>query len=426
MAERCCAAEVVPGRRRHTGAVKFPATLPIPKGVLTIARRLEDAGYETWCVGGAVRDNLLSYPSKDFDLATAATPDVVRQLFTRTIPIGVEHGTVAVLDRRRQPHEVTTFRRDVRTDGRHAVVEFGVSLDDDLARRDFTLNAVAYHPFTHEWRDPFGGSEDMEARIIRGVGDPHRRIKEDFLRILRALRFAARFRFSIEPATYEAAHAQIGGLRTLSAERVRDEWFRGLGTAQAVSEFVGLWDEIGARAIWLPEIPEGVKTAVGLDRLARDPVLITSYLSADPARTLERLRCSRVQIERGRRLGEYVTSRPDAADAAAVRRWLAATGPPLADDLLALDAAVGEGEALAQSVRRVRAGKPALTVGDLAIDGHVLKTLGVAEGPAIGRILATLLDEVLDDPTRNDPGRLAARVRRLLQASPGGGTDPGL
>src|SRR3982751_1818731 len=119
-----------------------------PKPVLAIATQLERAGFETWCVGGAIRDALLGHPHLDWDLATSATPAQMRELFgfKRTIPIGVEFGTVGVLDTLGRMHEVTTFRRDVRTDGRHAEVEFGVSLEDDLARRDFTINAIAYSP----------------------------------------------------------------------------------------------------------------------------------------------------------------------------------------------------------------------------------------------------------------------------------------
>ncbi|MBC7893982.1 MAG: CCA tRNA nucleotidyltransferase, partial [Cytophagaceae bacterium] len=116
------------------------------KSVLDIARRLEAAGFEAWCVGGAIRDALLGGHPLDWDLATTATPKQVTDLFgrRRTIPVGIEFGTVSVLDDAGVPHEITTFRRDVRTDGRHAEVEFGVSLDDDLARRDFTINAIAY------------------------------------------------------------------------------------------------------------------------------------------------------------------------------------------------------------------------------------------------------------------------------------------
>ena len=114
-----------------------------PAEVRLLVSTLEEAGFEAWCVGGAVRDALLGHPGLDWDLATSAAPHEVRRLFRRTVPVGIEHGTIGVLDRDGRMHEVTTFRRDVRTDGRHAVVEFGASLEEDLARRDFTINAIA-------------------------------------------------------------------------------------------------------------------------------------------------------------------------------------------------------------------------------------------------------------------------------------------
>src|SRR5438034_11084294 len=117
--------------------MRFLARLSIPDAVLKIARQLETAGYETWCVGGAVRDNLLGVENHDFDLTTAAPPAEIQKLFKRTVPVGIEHGTVAVLDAHGQAHEVTTFRKDIHTDGRHATVEFGVSMMDALGPRDF-------------------------------------------------------------------------------------------------------------------------------------------------------------------------------------------------------------------------------------------------------------------------------------------------
>src|SRR5437660_11317814 len=173
--------------------MKFPDRLPIPDEVLKIAQTLEHAGFETWCVGGAIRDNLLGLENHDFDLTTAAPPEDVRRLFKRTVPGGIEHGTVAVLDRNKRAHEVTTFRRDIRTDGRHAVVEFGVSLTDDLARRDFTINAIAYHPIRHEWRDHFKGAEDLAKKLILSVDDASWLLHEDYHPLLLACRFDARF-----------------------------------------------------------------------------------------------------------------------------------------------------------------------------------------------------------------------------------------
>src|SRR5438876_1637640 len=237
-------------RFRVLHRMKFPDRLPIPPEVLKIAQTLEDSGYETWCVGGAIRDNLLGLANHDFDLTTAAPPEEVRKLFKRTVPVGIEHGTVAVLDRDNRPHEVTTFRRDLKTDGRHAVVEFGVSLMDDLARRDFTINAIAYHPGRHEWRDPFKGVEDLERRLIRSVGDPNWRFLEDYLRILRALRFSARFEFRIHPRTLEAATSSEGArsargrtnIRTRSTFRRSGAGFRRPGnTPTTCSRYCPRW-----------------------------------------------------------------------------------------------------------------------------------------------------------------------------------------
>src|SRR5919199_5832788 len=154
-----------------------PSKLNPPETVREIARRLERAGFEAWCVGGAVRDALLGHPHLDWDLATSATPGEVQRLFRRTVPVGLEFGTVGVLDRNGTMHEVTTFRRDVRTDGRHAEVEFGASLEDDLARRDFTINAVAYRPATGALADPFDGLGDLARRVVRAVGDPPERMR---------------------------------------------------------------------------------------------------------------------------------------------------------------------------------------------------------------------------------------------------------
>ncbi len=394
----------------------FPARLPIPAPVVAIARRLEDAGHETWCVGGAIRDTLLDVENHDFDLATAAPPDVVRGLFRRTIPVGIEHGTVAVLDAQGRPHEVTTFRKDIRTDGRHAVVEFGVSLVDDLARRDFTINAMAYHPLRHEWRDPFQGAADLAAKVIRAVGDANWRFQEDYLRILRALRFSARFEFRIERRTREAAHANVQGLGQLSAERVREEWVKGIRGARRVSRLVRLWVDVGAARIWLPEVRErGARGASerAVDRLPRDPILITAYLASDPASLLTRLKCSNKEIDRGRAIAQWRDRYPDATHVPAVRRWLSGVGP-YADDLLALLAAEpGPRSSLPKVVAAIREAADPLTVRDLAVTGDDLIAAGVRPGPDVGQALGRLLDDVLDDPTNNTREYLLARVAHV-------------
>ena len=389
----------------------FPETLAIPATVGSIARRLAEAGHAVWCVGGAVRDNLLGLPNHDFDLATSATPEQVIALFRRTVPVGVEHGTVAVLDDDGVPHEVTTFRRDVRTDGRHAVVEFGADLDEDLARRDFTVNAIAYHPLTGEWRDRFGGADDLAARTLRAVGDPAQRFREDYLRILRLLRFMARFGFRADPDTWQAAVAEAPGLAHLSAERVRDEWFKGLMSARAAGRLIGLWREVGALDIWIDGAgdrgPDAEETADCLQPAG--PVVTTAWLTDDPARALRRLKCSNAEVERGRRIALHREQIPQPRNATVVRRWLARVGPAW-DDLVRIAEAEGTSPGLRVAVNAARSSGVPLAVGDLAVSGDDLMAAGVQQGPAVGETLRRLLDVVLDDPRKNSRDQLLSLV----------------
>jgi tRNA nucleotidyltransferase (CCA-adding enzyme) len=393
-----------------------PVAPAIPDEVLAIARTLEAAGHEAWCVGGALRDALLGHPHSDYDFATSATPAQITALFRRTAPVGEKYGTVGVLDRFRVVHEVTTFRRDVATDGRHAVVAYGVSLEEDLARRDFTINAIAYHPLRGEWRDPFGGREDLARGLIRAVGEPAERFREDYLRILRGLRFAARLGFALEPATWAAAVAAAPGLAQLSAERVRDEWFKSLRTARSPAELVELWILVGASDHWIPELasvsPERLARAREVPAERRDPVLLTMLLLDDAAPVLRRLRASNAEVERAAAVARGPAA-PSGGDARAVRRWLASVGRA-ANDLLTLEQLRTGAEApWAPAVSEIRARREPLARGDLAVTGADLQALG-AVGPRIGELLATLLDRVLDDPSLNDRSTLLALARELL------------
>jgi tRNA nucleotidyltransferase (CCA-adding enzyme) len=395
--------------------MKFPATLPIPEEVLDIARRLEQAGYEAWCVGGALRDALLGDPHSDYDLATSATPEEVQGLFRRTAAVGLKYGTVGVLDHSRTMHEVTTFRRDVTTDGRHAVVAYGVALDDDLARRDFTINAMAYHPLRHEWRDPFHGAHDLEHRVVRAVGDPAQRFREDYLRVLRALRFAARFGFAIEPATWDAARAAASGLTQLSAERVRDEWFKGLRTARTLTDLVSLWFSSGAAGVWLPELEPKRLTALpsaAASMQARDPVVFTVLLCREPVEVLRRLRASNAEIDRAAALVSGPPA-PDSDDEPAVRRWLAQVGDATGDLVTLATIRAGQVPDWAAAVQTIKERGDPLTRSDLAINGSDLLSLGVT-GPRVGEILTRLLDRVLENPALNARDRLLALARELI------------
>lgn len=387
--------------------------IAIPEEVQDIARVLENAGFEAWCVGGALRDALLGDPQMDYDIATSARPDEVLRLFPRTVPVGLRFGTVGVLDRQRRLHEVTTFRRDIETDGRHAVVQYGVSLDDDLARRDFTINALAYHPLRGEWRDPFHGAEDLSRRVVRAVGDPAQRFREDYLRILRALRFSARLGFAIDPATWEAARVAIGGLAQLSAERVRDEWFKSVQTARDINELVRLWQESGVASAWMPELQAlAGDSGPGTDRWERDPVLLTCLLTSDPVAVLRRLKASNQEI--GRAVGiRDALPLPEQSDDVTVRRWLSRVGAAADDHATLIRWRTGQLPPWAPVAERIRARGDALTRDALAINGGDLRAIGLEPGPKMGMVLDRLLQRVLEDPAINTREQLLALAREL-------------
>lgn len=397
-----------------------PTRLPVSEQVLAIVRRLEEAGYETWCVGGAIRDALRGDPQQDVDLATAAPPEVVRSLFRRTIPVGIEHGTVGVLDTEGVLHEVTTFRRDVVSDGRHAVVAFGVSLEEDLARRDFTINAIAYHPLHHRFADPFDGRADLLAGVVRAVGDPAARFREDRLRILRALRFAARLGFAIDGPTWDAAVSQSGEIDHLSAERVRDEWVKGLKSAVDVNRLVELWQRSGVASTWLPEV-HGEGSVPELPVFGRDPVLLTAALCAPSATVWRRLKSSTAELRRAEAI-DRGPSAPQSDDAIAVRRWMARVGPA-AKDFATLAAWQDEGSTWRATMAEVEFRGDPVTRGALAVTGNDLMESGVVPaGPRLGLVLEALLDAVLEDPARNTRETLLALATRLA-TSPGGGAS---
>lgn len=438
-----------------------------PAAVRWIARTLEDAGFETWAVGGAVRDALLGRPGGDWDLATRARPREVRRIFRRTVPIGVDHGTVGVLDRGGTLYEVTTFRRDVETFGRHAVVEFADSIEEDLARRDFTVNALAWHPLREELRDPFGGLDDLRSRTLRTVGRPRERFAEDYLRVLRALRFSGRFELRIEEETWQALCDAVEKLDALSAERIQEELTKILGGGERPSGALALYAASGALERLFPEWSACVghsrpggspgdvwehalltvdalspeRTELRLAALLRevgvprhvpghdDGKLPPSERGARRAAALmTRLRHSNARTDRVARLVRAGLEVPDPDRApASLRRWLSRHGPERLGDLTRLWAASarierrrGRPEAADRVVeawralRRELAAGPPLTEGDLALDGRDLIRMGLRPGPRFGRILEHLLDRVLEDPSRNSRETLESLAREYV------------
>jgi tRNA nucleotidyltransferase (CCA-adding enzyme) len=419
----------------------------VPPAVRWIARTLEGAGYETWAVGGAVRDALLGQPTKDWDLATRATPAQMRKVFRRTVPIGIEHGTVGVLSRDGTLYEVTTFRRDVETDGRHAIVEFADSIEDDLSRRDFTINAIAWHPIREEAYDPFDGARDLERRRLTTVGVPEERFREDYLRILRGLRFAGRFGLEIEEETWSALCELVVHLPSLSAERVRDELLKVVGDDEHPIRALELYGASGALRVLYAELdavrleegeaqppwPHTLATVAALPRYRSDlrlAALMRPLAPAAAAAVLSRLRLSNALTDQ---IAGWAAATPmptgDSDDAAA-RRWLSAHGPDRLAPLARLELAGAQAGAEATSasgvvqswtrLRHIRRSAPPLSVDDLALDGRELIRLGLKPGPEFGRILEGLLDWVLDDPARNDAQTLEQRVLQMVHEESGG------
>lgn len=415
-----------------------------PASFLEVAARLEAAGFEAWAVGGALRDELLGRIRKDWDLATDARPADVRALFRRTVALGQEHGTVGVIASDETMYEVTTFRLDIQTDGRHAVVEFADTVEDDLARRDFTINALAWRPATGEFRDPFGGRADLEGRRLQAVGDPSRRFAEDHLRVLRGLRFAGSFGLELDPETRGALVDGVSLLPKLSAERVREELVKVL-SGPIPEASLRLYEDTGALGSWYPELAEAAATGYGwshaLEALGRiGPhrafLRLVRLLRAIPdedgggahaaQEVMRRLRFSNAEIRRAVHLYEHYLPLVHPADSAArMREWLAEVGTESARDLFRLhfaDArAQGDGEStrgLAYTWRRVHEeltqGRP-LRLKDLALDGDDLLELGLPRGPLVGLILEELLAQVLEAPELNDRDELLRRARELIQ-----------
>jgi tRNA nucleotidyltransferase (CCA-adding enzyme) len=423
-----------------------------PTTVLDIAQRLESEGFEAWCVGGAVRDALLGETHLDWDLTTSATPDDVRRVFgaRRTIPVGIEFGTVGVLDRVGTMHEVTTFRRDVKTDGRHAEVEFGASLDEDLARRDFTINAIAYSPKLDELRDPFGGRRDLDAKLVRAVGDPDARMREDRLRALRGIRFAARFGFAIDPATRRAMDASAPHLGRLSPERVKQELDKTFEQVCRPSDALTIWQKSGAFAALIPALASLPAEALtvpdftarpGLERRPARRAIRYAALLAPLGRqrteaVLVQLRSAKHEVRavsdlvaawqaNGATIGPAI-SRPGAPDDASVRRWVASVSRlavgsfmRLASAMWAVDRAANRPAPSPSAVRRLHrrmlktALRDPIDLGGLAVDGDDLRRAGIPAGPGLGKILQSLLATVIEDPARNTPDWLLREAARL-------------
>jgi tRNA nucleotidyltransferase (CCA-adding enzyme) len=447
----------------------------IPADVLDVHGKLRAAGHEAYLVGGAVRDLLLGRETKDWDIATRARPEQVMKVFGRkfTVPTGLQHGTVTVVTDTGRNVEVTTYRGEgAYSDGRRPdEVFFLEDIDEDLARRDFTINALAYDPTEEALRDPWGGIEDLANRLIRAVGDPLARFGEDGLRTMRAVRFASQLGFAVDPGTLSAIPQRLDVFRKVSAERVRDELLKLLSADHALAG-LRLMLETGLLGEVMPELLEAKGCAQNrwhafdvlehtfrtvAETPSRDPVVRLAALLHDVAKPrtaapredspgeftffrhetvgaevadtiCRRLKLATAERERvcllvAQHMFWYV---PEWTDGTVVR-FLRRVGPENVDDLFALRAgdvlARGHGEdpdkEIADLRRRVQLAlekQAALKITDLAIGGQdVMSTLGVSPGPIIGEVLRALLERVTDDPALNERTALLALLPQVAE-----------
>ena len=229
----------------------------IPADVRDVCARLGSMGKRSWIVGGCVRDLIRGKPASDWDIATDARPQELLAIFPRAIPTGIEHGTVTVV-RNGEHYEVTTLRGDgTYTDGRRPdSVEFVDDITADLARRDFTVNAIAVDPTDGTIVDPFGGRDDLARGVLRAVGDPRARFSEDGLRVLRAARFVASLELTLDPETEAAIAPTLGTFRKVAAERVRDEWLKTM-KARTPSRAFDVMRRTGILEVTCPELLPG-------------------------------------------------------------------------------------------------------------------------------------------------------------------------
>ncbi|MDU8564498.1 tRNA nucleotidyltransferase [Faecalibacterium prausnitzii] len=436
--------------------------LTLDPGAAALLDALHAAGYAAYAVGGCVRDSLLGRTAHDWDLCTSALPQQVMELFgtEQCIPTGLQHGTVTI-KYGGQLYETTTFRTEGSyTDGRHPdAVQFVPDVREDLARRDFTINAMAYNE-AEGLVDPFGGQADLQNGLLRAVGEPQQRFTEDALRILRLYRFAARFGFALDAATARAARQMALHLDCISAERIQEELAKLLAAPQP-----GAYLEPAVLAVVLPELTpaalEAAKPVVdacpaGEENLpVRWAALLGTLGEADTRRVLKRLRRSNACIEEtavlvretagegvcgsfllGHESGHSI-ARPTAcgsrvppqrtvlgetpahAGEVAIRRLLGRYGLCTVERLCALCAALhpqaaSECALAAQRARQLEADGVCCRVSQLAVNGRDLMAAGIPAGPALRRVLETLLDGVIRAEYPNEKPALLAAAQKII------------
>ena len=437
--------------------------IELPRKVVLIIKNLQRHGYDAYAVGGCVRDSILNRKPEDWDITTSAKPEQVKRIFRRTVDTGIEHGTVTVLIGK-DGFEVTTYRVDgLYEDGRHPKeVTFTSRLEEDLKRRDFTINAMAYND-DERLVDAFGGMRDLNYHLIRCVGDPKERFSEDALRILRAVRFSAQLAFPIEPETAEAIKSLAPNLEKISAERIQAELVKLLVSDHP--ERIQDACELGITKVVLPEWDDmvGVKqntphhkydvaahTVHALQNVKNDKVLRLTMLfhdmgkpvmkttdengrdhfkghaiaSEQTAKTvMKRLKFDNDTIRKVTKLVAYHDYRMEPTGAN-VRRAMHEIGVELFPYYLAVRLADTKAQSsyerrgkleniiqIRELYRNALRNKECVTLKDLAVTGTDLINLGIAPGKELGTLLNELLDIVIEDPAWNQKGKLCDYVK---------------
>ena len=400
-------------------------TIRMDEGAAELLDTLHRAGYAAYVVGGCVRDSLLGLTPHDWDLCTSALPQQGMELFgeEKCIPTGLQHGTVTV-KQGGGLYEITTFRTEgTYTDGRHPdEVHFVPDVREDLARRDFTINAMAYNA-KEGLVDPFGGQADLQSGVLRAVGVPHQRFTEDALRILRLYRFAARFGFAIDPPTAQAAQELCAHLDCVSVERIEEELAK-LLSAPAPAAYL---DE-KILGVVLPELsPEALAAAkpvldacpAGEQVLpVRLAALLLSLGEDGTRRTLRRLRCSNACIEETAVLVREVVPGVPVSLNIYARRLLGKYNLCTVQRLAALGTALqpersADFAALSELAERLDADGVCCRISQLAVNGRDLMAAGVPAGPGIRKVLEALLDGVIREEYPNERQALLAAVQQL-------------
>ena len=401
-------------------------SFPLDPGAAALLTRLHAAGHAAYAVGGCVRDSLLGQTPHDWDLCTSATPEQVLELFGKAhcIPTGLQHGTVTV-KHGGELYEITTFRTEgAYSDGRHPDhVAFVPDVKEDLARRDFTINAMAYNA-EEGLIDPFGGQNDLAAGIVRAVGEPQRRFEEDALRILRLYRFAARFSFAIDPATGQAARALCRHLDCVSEERIAEELSRLLAAPAP-----GAYLEAEVLAVIFPELdaaelPESRRILDALESgMEYVPVRLAALLcplgEAGARAALKRLKCSNTLTGTVATLvREAAAGMPGAALTLTARRFLSRYDLATITDLTALCSARHPEQAeafaaLQQEAARLVETNACCRINQLAVNGRDLMDAGIRPGPGLRRVLDALLEQVLTGQLPNEKAALLAAAAQV-------------